>query len=153
MTMQRFMSKVCVCGPDECWEWQAARDIDGYGRFSYLGDNVPAQRVSYILHKGEIPPGMLVCHECDNPSCVNPKHLFLGTQHDNVIDMFAKNRQPQRNLLRGSAKGTNKLVEEDIYKIRELIEQGYTNQQIADMFNVAKATISHIKTKRNWGHI
>lgn len=109
MTMQRFMSKVCVCGPDECWEWQAARDIDGYGRFSYLGDN--------------------------------------------VIDMFAKNRQPQRNLLRGSAKGTNKLVEEDIYKIRELIEQGYTNQQIADMFNVAKATISHIKTKRNWGHI
>jgi len=153
MTIQRFMSKVCVCDPNDCWEWQAGRDENGYGRFNYLGDNVPAQRVSYILHKGEIPFGMLVCHTCDNPSCVNPNHLFLGTHHDNVIDMFAKGRQPQRDLIRGSAKGTNKLVEDDIYKIRELVEQGYTNQQIADMFNVAKATISHVRTRRNWGHI
>ena len=153
MSMERFMAKVCVCGPDDCWVWQAGRDKNGYGRFNYFGDNMPAHRVSYILHKGEITFGMLVCHTCDNPSCVNPNHLFLGTHHDNVIDMFAKGRQSQRDLIRGSAKGTNKLVEDDIYRIRELIEEGYSNQQIADMFNVARATISHVRTRRTWGHI
>lgn len=88
MKVENFWSKVEKIPFHSCWEWIAAQK-DGYGRF---GSSGYAHRYSYELHKGKIPQGLFVCHHCDNPSCVNPDHLFLGTNEDNVRDMFQKNR-------------------------------------------------------------
>jgi hypothetical protein len=92
-TLERFESKYEVMMDDRgCWEWTANRLPWGYGRIFKDGELKLAHRASYELHTGSIPNNMLVCHTCDNPSCVNPKHLFLGTDSDNTKDMILKGR-------------------------------------------------------------
>lgn len=95
---QRFWDKVDRRGPQDCWEWTAAKDARGYGR---VGSKRPrtelAHRVAYRLTKGEIPSGMLVCHSCDNPPCCNPEHLFVGTDADNNKDMHTKGRDANQH--------------------------------------------------------
>jgi hypothetical protein len=87
---ERFWSKVDVCGPDECWEWTAYRLPAGYGTFGR--PTTTTHRIAWQLTNGPIPEGMFVCHKCDNPPCVNPAHLFVGTQQDNLRDMWSKGR-------------------------------------------------------------
>jgi hypothetical protein len=95
-TLDRFWEKVEIGGSDQCWLWTGSKRNKGYGAFIYEKNGQVVQgrahRYSYELHVGEIPPGLFVLHTCDNPACVNPFHLFLGTNQDNVDDMMKKGR-------------------------------------------------------------
>jgi hypothetical protein len=90
--MKRFWDKVDVKGPDDCWEWQAFKNEQGYGRFYFNGRLHGAHRVAYQLTYRDFDQSLDCCHKCDNPSCVNPEHLFLGTEKDNIDDMMKKGR-------------------------------------------------------------
>jgi hypothetical protein len=90
---ERFWEKVEVRGPDECWEWTAGLNENGYGRFRVNATTEAfAHRMSYVLHYGDDPGELMVMHSCDNPRCVNPAHLSLGTNEDNMRDAVAKGR-------------------------------------------------------------
>ena len=102
-----------------CWNWFGDIGVNGYGRFWYEGKTVYAHRLSYMLHKGEITNNLCILHICDNPKCVNPKHLFLGTNKKNTTDRNNKGRQA-----RGEFSGMAKLKEKDILQIRQLYEKG-----------------------------
>lgn len=149
---ERFMKYVQKSdSPDECWEWIGANNGNGYGKFSIDNKMFFAHRVSYMLFVGHIPDGMLVCHSCDNEKCVNPSHLWLGTNRDNTNDKMKKNRQSHHTGVKGENHWSHKLTEQNIYQIREMIEQGYTHQIIADFFRIDKTTISCIKRGKSWG--
>lgn len=99
---ERFWWHVLVGNENECWPWLAGKSPGGYGHFSFQGQTVQAHRFAYLLVHGLLLDGLVVMHRCDNPTCVNPAHLQLGTQADNVADMVAKNRHrreiaPKRN--------------------------------------------------------
>lgn len=104
--------------------------------------------MSYELHHGPIPPGIFVCHRCDNTSCINPEHLFLGTHTENMADMVAKGRQAR---MHGSSNGLSKLSESDVLSIRKV--KGLTNQRIADQFGVSAGLISMVRNRKIWTHI
>lgn len=91
--LDRFWSQVGK--GDCCWVWTGATNREGYGRFYACRDSFLAHRVAWSITKGDVPQDKLVCHHCDNPKCVNPEHLFLGTNHDNMQDMTAKGRHPK----------------------------------------------------------
>jgi len=147
---ERFWAKVDKKGPDECWEWQAAKR-DGYGVIGgeYYGPILRAHRVSWDLANGSIPDGLCVLHHCDNPGCVNPRHLFLGTKADNIHDMMSKGRAV---YVRGEANGGGgKLTESDVYEIRSFLHADYTQKSIAKIYMVSQTMISHINTGKEWG--
>lgn len=155
MTLQeRFEDKYIPDPNSGCWHWTAYCNAGGYG---VLGSDkvrkktILAHRVSWTLHYGDIPDGMKVCHTCDVPSCVNPDHLFLGTQAENIDDMAKKGR-------RASFKGVNNtnvtLNEIQVRVIRRLLGfKKQTQQEIGDMFGVNQAAISKINRGLAWGHI
>lgn len=118
---ERFWAKVRVTGPDDCWEWAAGRSKHGYGRvdFHYPGKTSRiASRVAWEMTHGPIPDGLHVLHECDNPPCCNPAHLFLGTHLDNVRDMHRKGRARIYQFPNGDDHNKAKLTWADIREIR-----------------------------------
>ena len=131
-----FLSHVSVAGADECWVWLGAGKGNGYGHTSARGVSVPAHRRAYELFVGDAPAGMDVCHSCDNRSCVNPHHLFLGTRAENMADMKAKGR---------GAGGTRKHIKEQtVQEIRRRLAQGVPASKIADSLNVNYGTVTSI---------
>ena len=144
---QRFISKL-IFGATDCWLWNGSRNRGDYGTFPYQGES-KAHRVSYRLFKGSIPTGMNVLHRCDVPSCVNPDHLFLGTQKDNVLDMVQKKRHrcvPKHGEQNPMAKLTVDLVN----KIRSMAQDGIKQNLLAKEFAVSPMTISRIVNRESW---
>jgi hypothetical protein len=145
----RFLSKVRVNAQTHCWEWQGCFDKDGYGFFRHQGKNRRAHRVAFKLHNGTLPTDAYVLHACDNPKCVNPEHLLLGTNADNIADMIAKGRS-----LRGSTNHNSKLTEEQVAGIRTLTERFYISQRsIAKSLNVSQVLVSCICRGKTWKHV
>lgn len=132
----------------DCWIWIASRNGQGYGNFKINGQSEKAHRVAYKLVYGEIPGNLYVLHTCDNPSCCNPLHLFLGSQADNVQDMCVKGRKAK-----GERSGRTKLKERDVKKIRFLVKNGMTQTGVGRMFGVRPNTIHGIINRRTWKHI
>ena len=153
---ERFWPKVAK--GDGCWEWTGHR-LEGYGRITEGGDNgkeLGAHRVSWEIHFGPIPDGLSVLHHCDNPPCVRPNHLFLGTTRDNAKDMGAKGRagiQRHPHLYRGTAKGSSKLTEEAVREIRKLGLTDMTQRAIARRFHVTPSVICEVLKRRAWAHV
>lgn len=122
-----------------CWTWTGAKTRNGYGRFNTIPHIDYAHRVSWTIAYGEIPTAMFVCHSCDNPSCVNPEHLFIGTQSDNMRDMAIKCRSH-----------FTKLTHPEVSQIRKLRGGGLTTVEIARRFNVCSSLITQIAKRRIW---
>ena len=139
----------CERIPNGCWIWLKGKDKNGYGLMSVNNKSYRSSRITYETFIGYIPPGMLICHSCDNPSCINPEHLFLGSPKDNMTDMYQKNRD--RNT--GIKSVVSKLTEENVLEILKMRKNGDTLEKIAKKFNVTKQTIFSIVHKDNWKHI
>lgn len=131
-----------------CWNWTGSTITKGYGMIGHLGNNYLVHRVSWQEHNGPIPAGVHVLHKCDNRICVNPDHLFLGTELDNARDREAKGRGRQP---KGSANSRAKLEEDEIHKIRLL--RGISNKHIGEVFDVTETTVRKIRTHKLWKHI
>lgn len=139
--------KIKVDG-NRCWLWVAGKDGCGYGTVMFRGKVHRAHRVSYILHVGEIQPGMVILHICDNPACVNPDHLRLGTQADNVKDCETKGRG---NHPAGENCGKSKLTLEQVRLIRSLHREGKrTYAELAKEFKTSKSNIGYILSGDTW---
>lgn len=132
---------------EKCWIWLGAKNSKGYGvvRLHRKRANCFSHRISYEMHKGIIPTGKLVLHTCDNPSCVNPEHLWLGTPLQNSSDMRSKGRNKP-----GTQRYNAKLTEADIPKIRK---SKNTNVYLAKKFGVSNGIISEIKNFKRWKHV
>jgi hypothetical protein len=140
-----------------CWLWLGAEQGSyGYGRIKVNGKAMPAHKYSYQRFVGQVPDGMLVCHRCDNPACVNPYHLFIGTSQDNSDDKVRKNRQAKGNELakaqyknrpKGEINGNSKLTKDQVNQIRSI---DAPQRKLANIFGVSQALISKIKRKEMW---
>lgn len=141
----RFFSMFVVGGIDECWEWAGRRDENGYGRFDSIAlTSTLASRASYQAHYGDVPAHLFVCHRCDNPPCVNPRHLFLGTAADNVADMIAKKRDRRPT---GEANGAAVLTAETVSFIRE---SPLSLRAVAKLVGVTYGHVGKIRRMEWW---
>lgn len=139
-----------------CWKWLGPKNKGGYGFFKLIGKNYSAHRISYFFNYKLDPGPFLVCHSCDNRSCVNPTHFFLGTHKDNAIDKTNKGRGVGGKALgpKGERQGRSKLKNKDIIKIRQLWAKGtFRQSQLAERFGVGQQMISLIVNGKNWKHI
>lgn len=145
--MDRFWSKVEKT--EGCWNWNSALTYKGYGTFWMNGHPRPSHRISFELNGGKIPEGMQVLHRCDNRRCVNPDHLFLGTNADNMADKVAKGRQ-SRIVVKGEKHYRAKLIAEQVLAIRSSDGRPV---DLAAEYSVSPQTIVGIRKRRYWKHI
>jgi hypothetical protein len=132
----------------DCWEWISPFNSGGYGVMRFNRKLWQTHRLSYVLSKGPIPEGMLVCHTCDNRKCINPDHLFLGTYKDNYDDSKQKGRNS-----RGEAHGNHVLDSDSVLEIRRLRNAGESLNSLARKFMVDKTTIDRAAKGICWNHV
>lgn len=145
----------CVRVTDACWLWTGVIGDDGYGRFFLEGKQLRAHRAMWEHKFGAIPAGLFVCHSCDNPPCVNPSHLWLGTPRENTRDRDQKGRRGRGyripNPVRGEAHGNSKLTNKLVAEIRTRLAAGTTRQaDIAREFGITQTVVSAIGRGRAW---
>jgi hypothetical protein len=150
---ERFWPKVNKQTLNGCWEWTAAKYPAGYGVIGFVkpASPRPAHRVAWELVNGPIPEGLFVCHKCDNRACVNPDHLFLGTQKQNLADMAVKGRGTKSNRGEGSAR--SKLTTEQIIEIRRLSAEGISRAELGRRFGMRATSISRIVLRKRWWNV
>ena len=145
---KRFWDKVGPQDKNGCREWTASKDKDGYGRFKVKGKSHRAHRIAYVLANGSILPGVLVCHKCDNSSCVEDGHFFLGTDKDNRRDAARKGR-----VAIGVMHGSCKVTKLDALEMRKRYSEGETKTSIAEDFIVSRVQVGKIVNRKNWAHV
>ena len=149
---QRFFGKVEKT--ESCWNWTGGLTSGGYGKFSFNRKTISAHRMSWLIHFGEIPKGegyhgTCVLHKCDNRKCINPKHLFLGTQKVNIIDSYNKGRK--EGFLIGEKNVNSRLSSSEVKKMRGLHKNKKIQQNVlAEMFNVSQGTVSLIVNNKRY---
>jgi hypothetical protein len=147
--VRKWLSRRAVIGPG-CWNWIGYRDRDGYGRTAFeVGPKREqmAHRVSFIRCRGPIPDGLVVMHKCDNPTCVRPTHLVLGTQRENIIDMIGKGRQASPQ---GEANHFARLKASQVTELRMRRANGEDLNTLAAEFGIAPITASQIIRRHSW---
>ena len=149
----RFWQKVNKKSEQECWEWQAAKTARGYGQLNVEGIMRYAHRLSYFLHNEVDTFDLVVMHSCNNPSCVNPNHLVLGTQKQNLQQMYREKRDDNRNRI-GIHNKNCSFSESEVREIKQLLAEGkFSQRKIAKMYGVTSSTISNISLGKTWSHI
>lgn len=150
----RFWNKIEKQNENGCWIWKGYKDVNGYGHVTiHKPRTAMVHRVMWELTFGKIPAGLLVCHECDNPACCNPAHLFLGTHAENMKDMFAKKRRPTMSF-KGSAHPRAKLTEEQVVEIRAC--RGVVNyKEVMKKYGIGRSSVYRIwnEPEKHWNHI
>lgn len=151
-----------------CHEWTGAKLYSGYGVIRHKGKSTGAHRVAWEMKNGPIPQGMFVCHKCDNPKCVNPDHLFIGTVRDNTKDMMQKGRHPAQKLARRQGKpfipkdysrtnplgsSNSKLTIDQVKEIKIRLSKKESHSKIAVDYGVTKTAITHINTGLRWAFV
>jgi hypothetical protein len=147
-TTQRRLRANMAQTPSGCQEWTGCRGKWGYGSVRVKQKTMLAHRVSYTVFVGPIPDGILVLHKCDNPPCINPDHLFLGTNLDNVRDRNAKGRTRGKSW-HGETHPSAKLTEIDVAEIRKMAGT-LSQRKIAQMFGIRQSTVSNISNFKTW---
>ncbi len=149
--LKRFESKFVPVTETGCWIWFGAdkgEKAGGHGVFAMNSNlKIGAHRASWIFYRGEIPDGMSVLHKCDVPACVNPSHLFLGTQQDNIADMVKKGRQ--RGVV-GEKHHNTRLASRDVGFMRKLHENGVSRRWLCQIFGLKKSMVWNITSGKNW---
>ena len=150
---ERFEDKVDKESDNPCWVWTGASNDQGYGRLQ-VGDRLAyAHRVSYQLFVGDIPEGGQINHECHNEPCVNPDHLYAGTQSENVSDAINRGSFSQLNIS-GESHGVSKLTEKQVNEIRALYETtDHTQYSLAEEYDVSRGTVQAIVNWETWTHL
>ena len=151
----RFLEKVKESG--SCWLWTGASRSNGYGN-AWVGPRnnrktISAHRLSWIIHHGPIQAGLYVCHTCDNRLCVNPDHLWLGTQSDNITDMYNKGRGDRTSKSRGQSKHNARFTDEQIRDVRRVFLEGRTRAEIARQYGVTWRTVDLIVKGETWREV
>jgi len=161
----RFQNKIDTRDPDECWEWKAGRTVDGYGWFKIGRQPFLAHRIAWVLANGAIPPGLAICHQCDNPPCCNPRHLHPESLTYNNRDRARKGRSNSLRaekhwshkhpeaVLRGENNGQAKITEIQVREIRNLSATGASDATLAKRYSVSRKAIWQIVRRRVWRHV
>lgn len=157
--MQNFIQHF-LHSKEGCWEWTAFTMSSGYGTYTDLRfvkmfgmKTMLAHRLSWSFFRGKIPEGLQVLHKCDNPKCVNPDHLFLGTQKDNIADCIQKKRHSPPPHWCGDEHPRSKLKADDVREIRKRIASKESRELLAGEFGISGAQLSRIVHRQSWGHI
>jgi hypothetical protein len=141
--------------PKGCWIWRGSergRKGEKYGVIGSGKHRPGAHRYSYVLHKGEIPEGVEVCHECDNTLCVNPAHLWLGTHRQNLKDAAAKGRIAMP-INKSGKYPKQKLNHAQVFEVVELLRQGFTHSEIARRYHISTTSVTLINVGDSWGNL